>query len=85
MQIGRIAQSTGLSVDAMRFYEKQSLILPAPRTDAGYRVYDESTVDRLQLIVRAESRFFSPGDPEVAVDRGRRTGQMFSRAASDCS
>ncbi len=59
MQIGRVAQSTGLSVDTIRFYEKQSLIPPARRTDAGYRVYDESTVDRLQLIGRAQSLGFS--------------------------
>jgi MerR family transcriptional regulator, copper efflux regulator len=48
MQIGRVAQSTGLSVDTIRFYERESLIPLAQRTDAGYRVYDESTVDRLQ-------------------------------------
>lgn len=59
MQIGRVAQSTGLSVDTIRFYERQSLIPLARRTDAGYRVYDESTVDRLQLIGRAQSLGFS--------------------------
>ena len=59
MQIGRVAQSTGLSVDTIRFYEKQSLIPLAQRTDAGYRVYDENTVDRLQLIGRAQSLGFS--------------------------
>ncbi len=42
MQIGRVAQSTGLSVDTIRFYEKQNLIPLAQRSDAGYRVYDES-------------------------------------------
>jgi Cu/Ag efflux pump CusA len=47
MQIGRVAQCTGLSVDTIRFYEKQSLIPLAQRTDAGYRVYDETTVDRI--------------------------------------
>jgi DNA-binding transcriptional MerR regulator len=57
--IGRVAQSTGLSVDTIRFYEKQSLIPLAQRTDGGYSVYDESTVDRLQLIGRAQSRGFS--------------------------
>jgi DNA-binding transcriptional MerR regulator len=65
MQIGRVAQSTGLSVDTIRFYEKQSLIPLARRTDAGYRgyrVYDESTVDRLQLIGRAQSLGFSLQD-----------------------
>jgi DNA-binding transcriptional MerR regulator len=59
MQIGRIAQRIGLSVDTIRFYEKQNLIPLAQRTDAGYRVYDESTVDRLKLIGRAQSLDFS--------------------------
>jgi DNA-binding transcriptional MerR regulator len=59
MQIGRVAQSTGLSVDTIRFYEKLSLIPPPQRTGAGYRVYDECTVDRLQLIGRAQSLGFS--------------------------
>jgi len=37
MQIGRVAQSTGLSVDTIRFYEKQNLIplLSAPTQDIG--------------------------------------------------
>jgi DNA-binding transcriptional MerR regulator len=55
MQVGRVAQSTGLSVDTIRFYEKQSLIPPPQRTDAGYSIYDEGTVNRLQLIGRAHS------------------------------
>src|ERR1700686_2191465 len=59
MQIGRVARSTRLSVDTIRFYEKQSLIPPAQCTNAGYRVYDESAVDRLQLIGRAQSLGFS--------------------------
>src|ERR1700757_5131028 len=59
MQIGTVARNTGLSVDTIRFYEKQSLIRPARRTNAGYRVYDENAVDRLQLIGRAQSLGFS--------------------------
>src|SRR5260370_32468762 len=59
MQIGRVAQSTGLIDDTIRFYEKQNLIPLAQRTDAGYSVYYESTVDRLQLIGRAQSLGFS--------------------------
>lgn len=59
MQIGSVAQNTGLSVDTIRFYEKVFLISPAQRSPAGDRVYDERAVERLQLIGRAQSLGFS--------------------------
>jgi DNA-binding transcriptional MerR regulator len=59
MQIGVVARNTGLSVDTIRFYEKQSLITPAQRSAGGYRLYDESIVQRLQLISRAQELGFS--------------------------
>jgi len=30
MQIGQVAQSTGLSIDTIRFYEKQGLVHAPP-------------------------------------------------------
>jgi DNA-binding transcriptional MerR regulator len=59
MQIGMVAQNTGLSVDTIRFYEKESLIAPAQRSAGGYRLYDECTIERLQLISRAQQLGFS--------------------------
>ena len=59
IQIGEVAQRTGLSIDTIRFYEKQSL-LPAPsRTAAGYRQYSQHDIDRLQFISRAQNLGFS--------------------------
>lgn len=59
MQIGRVAESTGLSVDTIRFYEKQGLVPPTQRTSAGYRVYEDTDVDRLRRIGRAQDLGFS--------------------------
>ena len=59
MQIGKVAQNTGLSVDTIRFYEKESLIGPTQRSAGGYRLYDGRTVERLQLINRAQQLGFS--------------------------
>jgi hypothetical protein len=36
MQIGRVSEQTGLSVDAIRFYEKQHIIQQRPRTEGGF-------------------------------------------------
>jgi DNA-binding transcriptional MerR regulator len=59
MQIGQVAQSTGLSIDTIRFYEKQALVSPPRRTSGGYRVYDERDVERLRFVSRAQNLGFS--------------------------
>src|SRR5579871_5493042 len=40
LQIGQVAQKTGLSVDAIRFYEKSGLLPRPARTQGGYRLYE---------------------------------------------
>jgi hypothetical protein len=39
MQIGIAAKKVGLSVDAIRFYERNALLRRAPRTEGGFRRY----------------------------------------------
>ncbi len=54
MQIGAIAKRIGLSVDAIRFYERNSLMPRAPRTEGGFRRYAESDVETLAFIRRVQ-------------------------------
>lgn len=54
MRIKEVAERTGFSAPTLRYYEEIGL-LPAPtRTAAGYRTYDEATVERLAFIARAK-------------------------------
>ena len=47
--IGALARHGGVSVDTVRFYEREG-VLPVPaRRPSGYRVYDDSAVTRLLL------------------------------------
>lgn len=62
MQIGEVARSTGLSVDTIRFYEKQALLARLARSASGYRVYAEGDVERLRSIGRAQMLGFSLGE-----------------------
>lgn len=59
MQIGELAQRTGLSKDTLRFYEKVGLLPPAPKRENGYRDYPESWVSNLQLLIRARELGFT--------------------------
>lgn len=59
IQIGRASQQTGLSVDAIRFYEKQRLLERPPRTEGGFRLFTPEHIQRIQLIRRAQQLGFS--------------------------
>src|SRR5258707_12929590 len=54
MQIGIVAKKAGLSVDAIRFYERNALLPRPPRTHGGFRQYDERDVEKLVFIRRVQ-------------------------------
>ena len=59
IQIGQVAERTGLSVDAIRFYEKQRLLDRPPRTEGGFRLFKTQDIRRIQFIRRAQRLGFS--------------------------
>ncbi|MFI7388472.1 MerR family transcriptional regulator [Streptomyces sp. NPDC049813] len=53
LSIGQVAERTGLSVHALRFYESQGLLVgPVQRTSGGSRRYTPSDVDWLLICVK---------------------------------
>src|SRR5215510_8203375 len=58
MQIGGLARKLGLTPDAIRFYERNALLQPAPRTAGGFRRYDQADVETLAFIQRVKSLGF---------------------------
>ena len=58
LKIGEIAAATGVSRDALRFYEKQGLIR-AQRGENGYRRYAPETVELVRYIRIAQKLGFS--------------------------
>ncbi len=59
MRIGELASQAGMSVQAVRFYERNGLMPKPPRTEAGYRVYAGADLRRLQFIRQAKRLGFS--------------------------
>ena len=58
MQISAVAKEFGLSVDAIRFYERTA-VLPRPsRTQGGFRQYGENDVETLAFIRRVQGLGF---------------------------
>ena len=50
-QVSEVARITGLSVRALHHYDAIGLLVPKQRTEAGYRVYDQDELLRLQQIL----------------------------------
>ncbi|WP_101256196.1 MerR family transcriptional regulator [Streptomyces barkulensis] len=59
MQIGEVADRTGLSLRTIRHYEEVGLVIPSARTKGGFRLYTAADVDRLMVIRRMKPLDFS--------------------------
>jgi DNA-binding transcriptional MerR regulator len=62
LQIGQVAERTGLSLRTIRFYEENGLVRPTTRTGGGFRLYSEDDVARLGVIKRMKPLGFSLGE-----------------------
>ncbi len=59
MQIGQVAERTGLSLRTIRFYEENGLVIPTARSDGGFRLYSDDDVARLEVIKRMKPLGFT--------------------------
>lgn len=59
LTIGQVARHTGLGVETVRYYEREGLIPPPPRSTGGYRRYSDDSVRRLTFIRQAKALGFS--------------------------
>ncbi|PWE32850.1 MerR family transcriptional regulator [Maritimibacter sp. 55A14] len=71
-----LARRTGCNLETIRYYEKIGMMPEPPRTEAGYRVYDDRHLERLRFILRARELGFSLDDIRgllALVDHGTQT------------
>ena len=59
LKIGAVAKRTGLSVDAIRFYEKEGLLKLSMRSEGGFRLFQEKDIEDLRFIRSGQDLGFS--------------------------
>ncbi len=55
LQIGEVAERTGVTQRTLRFYEEKGLLRPPTRMDGGFRLYSEEDVRRVDHIRRLQN------------------------------
>jgi len=58
-RIGELAKLCKVKTDTLRFYDKQGLLAPSSRTEAGYRIYTKKDAERLRFILKAKAIGFT--------------------------
>jgi len=59
LRIGELAKRSIVSVESLRYYESEQLLVPEARSSAGYRLYSSSDEQKLSFILHAKKVGFS--------------------------
>ena len=57
--IGKLAKGLNISVETIRFYERESLIKQPIKPESGYRLYSNDIADQLRFIAKAKALGFT--------------------------
>ncbi len=66
--IKELSQLTGISIRTLRYYDEIGLLKPTDLTEAGYRLYDDKALERLQEILFFKELELSLGEIKVILD-----------------
>ncbi len=72
--VNQVAQLAGVTLRTLRYYDKIGLLKPHTRTGAGYRIYSQEDVDKLQQVL-----FFRELDFPLAKIREILNDPLFDR------
>jgi MerR family transcriptional regulator, thiopeptide resistance regulator len=67
-RIGEVARATGLTVRTLHYYDEIGLLVPSERSDAGYRLYSVTDLERLYRILRLRKIGMTLDDIGHALD-----------------
>ncbi len=79
MTVSRAARRAGLTPKAVRLYESKGLLDPAPRTWAGYRLYQDDDVEVLRFVRQARALGLNLADIREIIDLQRHGAQPCGR------
>lgn len=71
LKIGEVSRLSGIGIETLRFYEKSGLLERPNRTYSGYRLYDESVLQRLAFVKQAQVLGFTLDEIRQLIEHKR--------------
>ena len=68
MTVNEVCKLTGVSIRTLQYYDTIGLLKPIEYTKAGYRLYDDTTLERLQQILLFKELEFSLKEIKEIID-----------------
>ena len=66
--IGELAKKSGVTTDTLRFYEKNGLIQPTSRSESGYRLYSENSLEQVRFVLNSKQLGLSLDEIKELLD-----------------
>jgi len=87
-RIGEVAARAGVSIDAVRYYERLKLLPRARRTSGNFRLFGPESIERVQLIKQAQELGFTLDEIKGLLATGgaeecRRVRDLLSKKIED--
>ena len=67
LQIGEVAARAGVSVDTVRYYERERLLPSSGRTQGGFRLFRPDAIERIRFIKQAQELGFALDEIRVML------------------
>lgn len=84
LQIGEVAERTGVTQRTLRFYEEKGLLKPPSRLEGGFRLYSEDDVKRVEQIKRLQTLLgFTLADIKEMVEAEEIKTQLHAEYRKD--
>ena len=68
MTVNEVSKLTGVSIRTLQYYDTIGLLKPSAYTESGYRLYDDSALERLQQILLFKELEFPLKEIKTIVD-----------------
>ncbi len=83
MTVNEVSKLTGVSIRTLQYYDKIGLLQPAKYTQTGYRLYDDTAIEKLQQILLFRELGFPLKEIKVMIsspdfDRGKALEQQIT-------
>ena len=66
--VNEVSKLTGVSIRTLQYYDTIGLLTPAQRTEAGYRLYDDTAMERMEQILLFRELGFSLSEIKTILD-----------------